>query len=158
MLFVPKSSLYYLAEENLKKFDVVVSKETLRDSLFSLNVENLDVSTKGIESAKIDSVELTFLGVYNSVKVKEIELSSIVEAYFPSKIKSLDLEYSFLHPLTVHADSVGKFGEISATFNLLDLELNATLKPSQLMLKKYRRSLHFFKKSKEGEYLYAKAL
>ena len=158
MLFVPKSSLYYLAEENLKKFDVVVSKESLNDSLFSLNVENLDVSTKGIESAHIDSVELTLLGVYDSVKVREIQLSSIVEAYFPSKIESIDLDYSLLHPLMVQAKSIGEFGEMNATFNLLNLELNATLKPSKLMLKKYRRSLHFFKKSKEGAYLYAKSL
>lgn len=156
--FIPKASVYYLAEENLKKFDVVISKESLVESLFSLDVENLDISAKGVESAYIKSVRFTFLGLYNGVTFKQIKLSSIVEAYLPSKIKLVNIEYSLLHPLSVEIGSLGEFGSLNARFDLVELKLNATLKPSKLMLKKYRSSLRFFKKSQEGEYVYAKAI
>ena len=158
MAFIPKQSVYYLAEENLKKFDVVISKESLVQSLFSLEVDNLDISAKGIESAYVNSVTMTFLGLYNSVTLKEIKLSSLVEAYLPSKIKLVNIDYSLLHPLTVKAGSIGEFGVLNAEFDLVELKLNATLKPSKLMLQKYRSSLHYFKKSKDGEYVYAKAI
>lgn len=158
MAFIPKASVYYLAEENLKKFDVVISKESLVESLFSLDVENLDISAKGVESAYVKNVSFTFLGLYNGVAFKEIKLSSIVEAYLPSKIKLVTIEYSLLHPLSIEIDSLGEFGMLNASFDLVQLKLNATLKPSKLMLKKYRSSLRFFKKSQDGEYVYAKAI
>jgi len=156
MLFMPKESLYYLAEEQLKEFSVVITDESLVDSFISLEVKTLDLSLKGVESAYADSLSFTLLGLYNSVSVEEIKLSSVVEVYLPSKIKTLNVEYSIFHPLSIRANSIGEFGEVKAEFDLVDLSLNAHLKPSKLMLKKYKNSLRFFKKSKEGEYLYAK--
>jgi hypothetical protein len=158
MAFIPKASVYYLAEENLKTFDIVVSKESLVESLFSLDVKNLDISAKGVESAYVNSVTFTFLGLYNGMTFKQIKLSSIVEAYLPSKIKLVTVEYSLLHPLSIEIGSLGEFGILNARFDLLELKLNATLKPSKLLLEKYSSSLRFFKKSQDGEYIYEKAI
>lgn len=158
MVFIPKSSLYYLAEVNLKKFDIIISNESLSDSVFTLNIHNLDISAKGIDSAHIASVDVTLCGVYNKIVVEKIKFSSIVEAYFPSKIEFLNIDYSLLHPLSVKLNSHGEFGVIDAAFDLVNLKLEARVKPSKLMLRKYRRSLRYFKKSKNGEYLYAKSI
>ena len=87
MVFIPKSSLYYLAEENLKKFDVVISDETLHENIFSLSIENLEISVKGIESAVVQEADIGLLFFYNSVSVKNIKLSSLVESYLPSKVQ-----------------------------------------------------------------------
>jgi hypothetical protein len=89
---------------------------------------------------------------------KQIKLSSIVEAYLPSKIKLVTIEYSLLHPLSVKIHSLGDFGDLNARFDLVELKLNATLKPSKLLLEKYSSSLRFFKKSQDGEYVYEKAI
>lgn len=158
ILFMPKTSLYYFGELQLKQFGIVISNETLVDSFSSLKAEKLDISVKGVESAYIDSMEFTFLGVYNDVKLEKIKLSSIVEAYLPSKIKLVNIEYSVLNPFNIQADSIGEFGEIDIEFNLLELQLKAELRPSKLMLQKYKRTLRFFKKSKKGEYSYAKSI
>jgi len=158
ILFMPKSSLYYFAETELKEFGVLISNETLVESFSTLKVKNLDVSVKGIESVDIVSADFTLLGVYNNISFQNIKLSSIVEAYLPSKIEDMNIVYSLLHPLSIRAKAIGDFGEVNANFDLLELKLKADLKPSKLMLRRYRSSLHFFKKSKEGEYIYAKSI
>ena len=46
-VFIPKSSVYYFLEKNMKQFEVVISNETLHSSMLSLNIQNLKLSTKG---------------------------------------------------------------------------------------------------------------
>ena len=156
ILFIPKSNLYYLAEANLKKFDVVISNEKLSDNFLSLNIENLDITTKAIDSGVIGEADITLLLFYNSVVLKEIKLSSLVESYLPSKIANLEVSYSILNPLELSALGDGDFGEARASLNLQTRELTLVLKPSKKMFLKYKRSLAKFKKSQNGEYIYAK--
>jgi len=158
VLFMPKESLYYLGEKHLKEFDVVVSNEKLLNSFLSLNISDLEISVKGIESAEVGDVQVTLLGLYNRAELHEIKLSSLVESYLPPKIEFINIYYSLVDPLSVKATSTGDFGEVYIEFELLDLMLNATLKPSKIMLQKYKNSLRFFKKSQGGEYVYAKSI
>jgi hypothetical protein len=157
-LFIPKSSLYYLAEKSLKEYDITISDERVHESLLSLEVSDLKLALKGISSADISSVRFVFLGVYNSIELRQLRLSSLVDIYLPPKIQEISIEYSLLTPLSVTIDAQGDFGLLSGELNLMDLRVNARLKPSKLMLHKYRNSLRFFKKSQKGEYNYAKAL
>lgn len=158
MVFIPKSSVYYLLEENLKKLDVVISNEKLEESLFTLSIENANISTKGIDSAIVSKSDITLLLFYDKLTFSDIKLSSIVETYLPSKIKSLEISYSILSPLSVEISAEGDFGKASASVLLLKRSVKAILKPSKKMFSHYRRSLRFFKKEKDGEYTYAKSL
>ena len=158
MAFVPKSSLYYLLEQNLKKYNVVISDEQLTESLLSLSIANANISTKGIDSAIIGKSDVTLLLFYNKFSFKDIKLSSIVETYLPSKIASLEIDYSLFHPLTVEVNAEGDFGEASGSLHLLDRNASLVLKPSKKMFGRYRKSLRSFKKNKNGEYTYAKSL
>jgi len=157
MVFVPKSSLYYLLEENIKKFDIVISQETLEESLFSLEIQNLEISAKKIESGVVQEAEITLLLFYNSVHLREIKLSSLVEAYLPSKIEELDVTYTIFNPLVLKIEANGEFGELNAEYEILDKNLSLRLSPSNMMLKKYKKSMKMFKKSEDGEYVYAKS-
>jgi len=158
LLFIPKESVYFLAEQKLKEspLKLIISKERLTDNFFSLNISNLEITANDIDSALINEVDITLLGLYNSLHFSKIELSSVVEAYLPSKIEELDINYTILNPLKLSAHGVGEFGEASATVSLLDRNASVTLKPSKKMHSKYRNSLRFFKKTKGGEYIYAK--
>jgi len=156
VVFSPKSSLYYFGEQQFKKFGVIISDEKLEETLSSLNIENLDISTKEIDTALIQEADITLLLVYNSVKFTKIKLSSLVESYLPSKIDSLDITYTIFNPFYITADGIGEFGEASAEVSLLDRNASVVLKPSKKMLSKYKKSLKMFKKSKNGEYVYAK--
>jgi hypothetical protein len=157
ILFVPKSNVYYFAEKNLKKVDVIISQETIQENFLSLSLKNLKVNVKAIDAGLIKGLDITLLGVYNKILISDIELSSVVEAYLPSKIEKIETTYTLLDPLVVHVLGNGLFGESSITFNLKTRELLVSLKPSKLMFSKYRKSLNKFKKSKNGEYIYAKS-
>jgi len=154
--FSPKSSVYYFGEQQLKKFGVVISDEKLDERLSSLNIQNLDISAKEIDTALIKEADVTLLFVYNSVKLTKIKLSSLVESYLPSKIDALSITYTLFNPLYIIVDGVGEFGEASAEVSLLDRNASVVLKPSKVMFTKYKKSLKMFKKSENGEYVYAK--
>jgi len=158
ILFVPKESFYYLLEQNLKKYDLIISNEKLEDKVLSLNVQNLDISAKGIESLTIKEADIEILGLYNSVKLQNIQLSSLVENYLPAKIDKVDIYYTIFNPLVLHADGHGAFGDARITLRILDKNVTLVLEPSKVMLSKYRNSLRMFKKSKNGEYIYEKSL
>lgn len=156
MVFIPKTSIYYLLEEKLNKFEVVISDERLTENIFSLGVKDLTLNVKGIESATAKEAEILLLGLYNRVAIKDIAFSPLLETYFPLNVEELELSYTPLNPLVIKAEGNGLFGDIHASFNLVDNNLSLILTPTNMMLKKYKKSLKQFKKSKKGEYIYAK--
>ena len=157
MAFFPKENIYFLLEKELKNFDVIISKEHVSSTLLSLNLQKLEVTTKGIESALIEDVSVTLLVFSNSMTLENIKLSSLVEAYLPSKIDALQVTYTIFDPLHINAVGTGSFGEAEASFNISSRELEVILKPSKKMLSKYRNSLRRFKKSENGEYVYVQS-
>ena len=156
MLFSPKSSVYYFGEHELKKFGVVISEETLHESTLSLEIKNLNISLKEIESAVVKKVDITLLLAYNSIHLENIKLSSLVESYLPSKIDSLDLKYTIFNPLHIKGEALGQFGEATIDVSISDRNATLSLKPSKKMFTSYKKTLRMFKKSKNGEYVYAK--
>lgn len=156
VVFSPKSSVYYFGEHELSKFGVVISNETLHESMLSLHVENLNISLKEIESAVIKKADITLLLVYNSVHLENIQLSSLVESYLPSKIDSLNVTYTIFNPLHIKGKALGQFGEATIDVNIADRNATLYLKPSKKMFTSYRKTVKMFKKSKNGEYVYAK--
>lgn len=154
--FMPKESFYFLLEKELQKFEVVISNEQVKEHLLSLELTNLEITLKEIDTAKVKSANITLLAFYNSVRFSDIELSSLVEAYVPPHIEDVELHYTLLNPLEVTAEIVGDFGEASVAFSLLERELKAVVNPSKLMQSKYKKSMRRFKKDENGEYIYAK--
>ncbi len=156
MYFTPKVSIYYFFETQLKPYDIIISSESVQDSGLTLSIEDGVVFVKSIDSAKIKSVDVTILGVYNALSVTEIELSSVAESFVPLKIAQVDAVYSVIDPLNITANAVGEFGEVEAVVNLLERTLHVKLIPSALMKKDYRHTLRNLKKSENGEFVYDK--
>jgi hypothetical protein len=154
--FMPKKSFYFLLEKELQNFEFVISNERLHEKLFSLEIENLELTTKGIDSAVVQSAEITLFGLYNCVILEDIQVSSLIDTYAPSKIESLELSYTLLNPLEIRASAQGDFGEAEISFTLLESELQAVVKPSKLMQTKYKKTMRMLKKDENGEYVYAK--
>ena len=156
MYFTPKVSIYYFFETQLKPYDIIISSESVQDSGLTLSIEDGVVFVKSIDSAKIKSVDVTILGVYNALSITEIELSSVVGSFVPLKIAQVDAVYSVIDPLNITANAVGEFGEVEAVVNLLERTLHVKLIPSALMKKDYRHTLRNLKKSENGEFVYDK--
>jgi len=156
ILFVPKNSIWYFAEKSLKQYEIVISNESLEDSFTTLNVNNLEISAKTVDAGTIKELDFTLLLIYNKLLFTDIELSSLVESYLPSKIEKLEISYTLFNPLFVEAEGSGEFGTTKMKFNLQTRELIVSLHPSKKMFSSYKNSLKQFKKSETGEYIYAK--
>ena len=157
MYFTPKSSVYFLLEEQLKKYDVVISSEEINERAFTLSVTDADVSFKSISSAKIAKSDLKIFAFYNSLNFEDITLSSTAKAFVPLRVERVELVYSILNPLNVTLYGVGEFGEVNAEFNILQRSLHLRLKPSQAMNNNYKNTLKNLTKTENGEFTYDKA-
>ena len=156
LFFVPKVSLYHYAEKELQKQKLVFSNEEAIDRPFALTLRDIDVSYDSIESAKVENAEIELFVFFNHIGIENIELSDMAASFLPLKIENLDIKYTLLNPLKVFATSKGEFGEASATVNILDKNVSVLLVPSDLMKKKYSKTLRNLKKNAEGGYEYAK--
>jgi len=158
ILFMPKSSFYFLAEKEMQKFGFVISNEKLEENFLTLNIRDLDITLKGVQSAKVESVDMTFLLLYNSIEAKNIELSSIVDSFMPTEIKHLRLFYTPFSLFTLKGEAEGEFGRAVVEVDISRRSVKLFLKPSKIMMRQYGRSLRYFKRNKQGEYIYEKAL
>ena len=154
LFFTPKENLYYFAEEQLKPFGVVVGYEEAVDHGFRLEILHSKLYVQKIKSADIASITVGIFGLYNAVSVDNVVLDKTFEQFFPPLIERVDLHQSIFSPLHLNAEAIGDFGEAEATVNLLDRNVSVILKPSKLMLSRYKSTLKQLKKSKEGDYSY----
>ena len=158
IFFLPKENLFYLAEKQLAQEKIYISKEVLRQKAFGLELKGASISYEGIEVANIQEADITTLLVWNKITLHDVALSSLIANYWPQKIQECEIRYTILNPLFVTAFAKGIFGEIHAEYSLKDGHVRVILHPSKVVLSKYRSSLRYFKKMKNGEYSYEKSL
>ncbi len=156
MYFAPKVSAFYFLEEQLKPYGVIISSEKLNDTGFSLDIEDAVISFKSIESAKLTRANINVFVLYNTIHVEDITLSDTAASFVPLGIQKGDIRYSIVDPLHVQGEVLGDFGEADIVYDILQRSVYVTLKPSKLMLNKYRSTLRNFKKDENGEYVYEK--
>ncbi len=150
----PKVNIYYLFEQKLQKFAVIISKEDLQDTGFKLNIKNLEVSYKEIESVKISKMECNIFAFYNTISIKDIKLAKALNSFLPRKIQNLKIVYSILNPLNIFLSAKGEFGDLDAKFNISEFAIHLNLKPSKLMLQSYKNTLNNLRKTQNGDYTY----
>jgi len=154
--FIPKESVYYYLEKELLQEKIILSGEEIIDSGYSLQLNNAKVSYDSIESANVEDINIKIFLVYNSLSVSNVKLLDIASSFVPVKIDTINIKYTIFNPLNVVAESNGEFGQANAEVNILDRTISIVLKPSKLMLKKYKATLRSLKKNKAGEYKYEK--
>ena len=154
LFFIPKTNFYYLVEKELKKQNVVLSDESIVEGGFSLNIKDADIYFESIKSANIKELDISTLLFYNSINVKDIKLSGIAQSFVPIDIKSIDVTYTILNPLEVTIVANGVFGDAKANFDIVDKKLHLTLQPSKLMQQRYKKTLKYLVKNKNGVYSY----
>jgi hypothetical protein len=154
--FMPKLNLYYAFEKELQNYKVVFVEGAKQDKGFSLALDNIEVFYDSINIAKAQHVKLNTFFIYNSLDIKNIRLMGLASSVVPTYIQQIDAHYTILNPLNVVANAYGEFGSASISLNLIDKNITINLKPSKLMLQKYKMTLNNFKKTEDGEYRYVK--
>lgn len=158
MYLMPKDSIYYFFEEQIKPYSIMINNETVTQSGLALNLTDAVIYIKSINSAHIESIEVNLFALYNTVDIKNIKLSSAAAAFIPLNIQEVHIQHSILNPLAITLEGEGDIGAFHASFNLLERVLYLNLKPSEKMLKEYQSTLKNLKKSDNGEYIYEKTI
>ena len=153
---MPKTNLYYALEKELQTFDITLSNETIIEHPFSLELQNIDVATKAVLTAKVSDVALNFFFFSNTLLLKNIELAPLLNNYLPQQIKKVKLQYTLLNPLHITAAMQGDFGAAVADYALVKNHFELILTPSKTLVNNYHNSLREFTKQANGEYIYAK--
>ncbi|WP_320033509.1 hypothetical protein [Halarcobacter sp.] len=153
IIFLPKEQFYYLLENKISKMNVIVSDEIIDEKLFGLNIKDANLYYDGINFSLVDNIDITTLLVYNNIDVKNIRVAKSFNKFLPSKIDSLNLNYSLINLNKISILSKGDFGEFEGEVLIFDGKIVGELKPSNIMMTKYRNLLNRFKKV-DGKYIY----
>ena len=156
MYFTPKENIYFALESELEKYDIIISNEKINDSGFTLKLSDAEIFFKSIKSADIKEIDIKIFGIYNSLSMSDIKLSSAASSFLPLNIEKVTITHSIFNPLNINIYELGDDGEVEGSFNLVDMALHIIFHPSELMLKEYKNSMREFKKSEDGEYVYDK--
>ena len=155
IFFAPKENLYYQAEALLKRENIIISDEKVKDRGFSLELSDAKIyAMDGIQVARFEELTLRLLLAYNTLQVTNIELSSVAAKFIPTHVDHLNVKYTLLDPLHIKAEALGDFGKVSAVINLKTRLIHLKLEPSRLMKSRYSSSMRMLKKSKQGAYTY----
>jgi len=152
--FLPKQSLYYFAEQELEKQQVIFSDEEIIEKTFSLQLQHSTLSYQSISSAEVAYIDIKLLAFYNVITIQDINISSVASTFIPLNVNKVEVKQTLFNPLNVVFKAYGEFGEAEGVFHILDKNVSLILKPSPLMLKEYGSTLRELHKNEKGEYQY----
>jgi len=148
VILSPKEELYYLLESELEKNDIVISNEKFTDTLFGLTISDADIYIKGINMAKIKSLNLNIFFLYNRLTIENIQTDKGIHNVVPKSIESITATFSILKPYKIAVESVGSFGSTIGGYYIGKNKLFFRIKEK----KNISSFQKFLKKDEEGLY------
>jgi len=149
-LLAPKQELYYFLEKELKKNEIIISNETIKDTWFGLKIVNADIYVKGAKMAEVSDLELNIFFLYNSLSVKNIHVNKAMENVAPKSIEEIKVQYSVINPLNIQINGQGSFGILDGNVSLIDKHILIKF-PEAKDIKSFKK---FLKKDETGEWKY----
>jgi len=148
LIFMPKTELYYMLEDELAKNDITLNEKSIEEGWFSLNVKEITLYAKGIQVATIEELNYFTLFFYNSVELRMLEVDDLLKSKVPAKTTELMLTQYLFSPLTIAIDANGTFGVIEGELQLGD----NTVRLNFVAEKEIDMILPLLKKDEKGRY------
>lgn len=149
LIFLPKTNLYYSAEEALSSAHLYLNDEKIHEHWLYLEVEDATLLLDSMPIGSIEQIRIVPLLIYNQATIDAIEFNGEFSALFPQGIDHLRFTYTLLHPLTVSLNGVGGFGPIKGELDLSQMRLVLLFEASPIM-RNYPFLLSKLRKSDEG--------
>ncbi len=148
IIFLPKTQAYYALEHKLKKFEVVLNKETTRDFLGVFSVNDGQVFYQNMYAGAIENISIYPFVFYNQINIKNAKFSKNLRQILPQNIDGLNFKYTPFYPFKVFISGEGDFGSLSGGVNLKNKKVKLILTPS----KEFANSplIGQFRKTKDG--------
>jgi len=149
-LFAPKQELYYLLEKELKKQDIIINNEKIKDTWIGLNITNAEIYVKGIKIATVDELKFYAFFLYDKLTIKKIDVDDSLANVAPKSVDEIELVYSILDPEHIQIKGLGSFGTIDGYFTPWTKHIKIHF-PVAKDIKPFRK---FLKKDEEGVWKY----
>jgi len=154
LYFSPKVELYYTLEEYLKKEKIIFSDEIVKNSGFTLELDNSKLYYRGVYGGEIEDIQLSTLLLYNKLEFKNAYLNSALADILPKKIEYLTLKYAIYNPIHITITGRGDIGEINGYINPFSKVVHIELVVSKKQQSKYGTLLRKFKPNEKGVLVY----
>jgi hypothetical protein len=142
--FAPKKEILLLGEQILSVYKVNIVKQPYDTKIYY----------DDIFVAKVKTIEVNLMMYNNAINIKDIKIDKDYEVFVPTRIDNVDITYSLLEPAFVYLTSKGQFGEVNASYNILNDSIYMKLAPSKILLRN-KDIMNSFVKTKNG-YIYEK--
>ena len=148
LAFMPKTELYYLLEKELVKYDVKLNEETIKEGIFSLELNGVKLFAKGIPIANIKKIEIMTLLGYTTFRIENIVFDELLATKAPKKIENIDIVHSILDVTHITINSNGTLGAVNGNVALVQRKVRVDFPKS----KEIYKIRNFLKKDKKGWY------
>jgi tRNA A37 threonylcarbamoyladenosine dehydratase len=150
--FLPKENLYYFALEELKKYDLLVKNETIKDGYYDFAINDADFVLKGIDAVGVKSIHISTMFVSSKVDITNVSVDQSLRQFVPSKLETLSIKHVITNPLIIDITLSAKEIKGYGIFNILEKKLVVFLSPSKKFVRDYKKLLRKAKKQSNGEY------
>lgn len=151
--FIPKTNLYYFAEEFLQTHKIVFNAEKTSDFLGIFSIKDAQVYYDGLHVGDVKSASLLPFVLYNNISLKQASFVDNMKQFVPKNINSLQIHHTLFYPIEAFIFGDGDFGELQGSVNFYTKKLTLTLTPAKNFAKNYPAIASEFKQ-KEGKYIY----
>jgi len=149
ILFMPKTNIYYKAEELLKKQGVIIDNEEIRSSIISLKLMHPIAYYQEVDFARASIIEFKPLLLVNIVEAENIELLNVAKKFLDITINKLRANHTILKPYYIKLHIVGNFGIGSGFVDLkkrlihIDIVEPKDINPIRKFLKKGKKGWYY---------------
>lgn len=149
IIFLPKTNIYYAAEESLASTHLYLNGEQVNDRFFYMDIRDATLLLNSMPIGTIEQIRVLPLIVYNRVTVSSVNFSGEFASLFPEGIEYITFTYTLLHPFSIMINGEGGFGPVQGEIDLSNERLTLLFEPSQIM-RAYPLLLAKLHKSEEG--------
>ena len=153
IFFSPKINLYYQLEVLMQENNIYISDEKVKDSGFSLNINNAKLYLDELFLANAEETSVKTWLVYNSIEAKNIELNEGFAEFMPEHIDTMKVSYHILNPRNILLNAQSEDSFFFGNVDLLERVVQIHLRLGTLSEKKFAMALKQLKKE-EGGYIY----
>jgi len=149
VLLMPKVNLYYTLKKFASDQKITIIQKDVSDRFFDLKISDAKLYYDGIESARIESLNILPWLFYNSLSGVNIKSGNDVKKMFDFKADEVSVVVHIINPFEVSIDAMGNFGQIWGTFFLKESKLRLICEPSSTF-KSSQAFRELFQKTDEG--------
>jgi hypothetical protein len=148
---LPKANLYYGLENELKKYEIIISDETIIEKNFGIELIDGKIYAQDIESLSFKKLDFDFKIYRNTLDIKSISPTGAFKSMMPD-ILYLTLNHSIFNPTIIHLKSMSSEWSVHGYIDIDNRTLKVVLVPKKSFKK--RDFINMMKKNKNGNYEY----